>query len=648
MESSIMNNKFIFALSLQLVFSIALGSEVHPLEDLSESEVKKAVEIIKQSKKFAEDIRFPILSNKEPLKKDLLISSSLPRKVFAAVFEKKKNRFSEVVVNLREAKIESVEVVKNAQPPVLLEEYERMNKIVRADPLWQQAIKKRGIQNFDSVYVDSWAPGLRSIKEIKGGFRLMRGLSYYKGERTNYYARPIEGIVVTVDMNTDRVLEVRDTGVVPIAQTPQELSAEAQPKLRDSLKPLVISQPKGSSFKVEGQKVEWDKWRFRFSVHPLYGLVLHEIKYKDGDRDRSILYKASLSEMVVPYGDTDPNWAFRNAFDVGEYGLGRTAHSLEVPVDVPTDSYFHDAVFTDDLGEVLKIPRAVAVYERDGGLLWKHMDQNNRNTDARRGRELVVTFMTTIGNYDYGLNWIFKQDASIELEIYLTGIMLAKGSELSKNPCRKECKHLVEPKIISPNHQHFFAFRLDFDIEEAPNSVSEIDAEALPEGPLNPFHNAFQMVRKTIFSEKEGGRDLDFKRARKWKVYHSDKVNGLDHPVGYALLSGENSSTFLKPSSLIRRRATFLEHPVWFTRYHDEEQGAAGLYPNQHLGGEGLKKMISNNEALDKQDVVLWYVMGITHFPRPEEWPIMPAHRAGFKLVPVNFFDKNPSMDLPK
>jgi primary-amine oxidase len=104
---------------------------------------------------------------------------------------------------------------------------------------------------------------------------------------------------------------------------------------------------------------------------------------------------------------------------------------------------------------------------------------------------------------------------------------------------------------------------------------------------------------------------------------------------------------YVDKSSNTRARAGFIEHPVWFTRYKDDEQSSAGDYPNQSKGGDGLPRFVADDEPLESTDVVLWYTFGVTHIPRPEEWPIMNAHHTGFRLMPYNFFGKNPALGVP-
>ena len=51
--------------------------------------------------------------------------------------------------------------------------------------------------------------------------------------------------------------------------------------------------------------------------------------------------------------------------------------------------------------------------------------------------------------------------------------------------------------------------------------------------------------------------------------------------------------------------------------------------------------------AIENTDVVLWYVFGIHHITRPEDWPVMPTDAVSFWLKPFGFFDRNPALDVP-
>jgi primary-amine oxidase len=75
---------------------------------------------------------------------------------------------------------------------------------------------------------------------------------------------------------------------------------------------------------------------------------------------------------------------------------------------------------------------------------------------------------------------------------------------------------------------------------------------------------------------------------------------------------------------------------------------AAGPYPNQSQGSDGLPRWADNDESIVDQDVVAWYTFGVTHIPRPEEWPVMSATHVGFRMLPAGFFTRNAALDVPR
>ena len=631
-------------------------STAHPLDPLTSAEIATTAQIVRARPDVPKDVFFVTVALQEPPKaevRDFKPGARFRREAFVALFDRPANRTMEAVVDLRTKTVTSMAAVPGAQPAILVDEFDRVPALVRADPAFREAMKKRGITNIDDVQVDPWAPGLLDPKTEPRTTRWVRALAYLKGKQNNGYARPIEGVVALVNLTAMRVERVIDSGVFPIPPETNDLHERAIGKLRLAPKPLRLTQPLGPSFTVRGSEVRWQKWRFRFSVHPREGLVLHTVGYEDEGRTRSILYRASLSEMLVPYADPAANWSFRNAFDEGEYGLGRLTDTLEVGTDAPPHARFFDAVFADDLGKPITLPRAVALYERDGGLLWKHFEYYSNSNDSRRARELVLFSIVTIGNYDYGMSWIFRQDGTLEMQAVLSGIMLTKGvhsKTASHDGKEHEGRfwHLVAPNVAAVHHQHFFNFRLDFDVDGPANSVREINTRPLPPGPDNPALNAFVMEETPLGTESVARRDVDLASARRWLVVNPEARNALGQNTGFLLAPGENSVPYLQPDSPIRRRAGFVNHHFWASAFDPAERNAAGAYPNQSEPGEGLPKWTARNRPLEKSDVVVWYTFGITHVPRPEEWPVMSATTAGFKLLPVGFFSRNPALDVPK
>ncbi len=647
------------ASSFVILFAIAADkgkAEItsHPLEPLTESEITKAVTIVNLSGKVPLESLFPNVSLNEPPKEEVLkfkSGNTFRREAFVIVFDRGHSKTFEVIVDLNASKILSWKEKLGVQPLITTEELNLVPQIVRQDLKWQKSMILRGIKNFESVMIDPWAPGTLGKNESPK-IRWIRALSYMKENFKNGYARPIEGVVAIVNMNTKKVEQVLDFGKHPLPTETGDLDEKSIGQQRMAPKPLKILQPEGPSYTVNGHEVHWQKWNFRFSMQPRESLILYNVTYDDNGKSRPILYRASLGEMVVPYGDTDKNWTFRNAFDEGEYGIGRLADVMEQNNDAPENATFFDATFADDFGKPFTTHRAVALYERDGGLLWRHFEFYSNSNDARRGRELVLSTIVTVGNYDYGFDWIFRQDGSLELQAKLTGIMLAKGVDLkSMDEIRKNHDshswHLVAPYVAAPHHQHFFNFRIDMDVDGQDNSVSELNVKSLAPGPKNEAANAFTIEEKTFHKEKEARRDLNMRTSRKW-IVNSNQKNSLGQNTGFVLVPGENSIPYINSKSMVRKRAGFIDHHFWVTPFVQSEMHAADEYPNQSTGAQGLSVWTEKNRSIENRDVVLWYTFGVTHIPRPEEWPVMSVTTAGFKLLPAAFFSKNPALDVPK
>src|SRR5688500_16985956 len=493
----------------------AVGVAVHPLDPLTAAEIDAAAEAVRRAPQFPADGLFATLVLKEPAKSQVLAftpGAPFARQAFAVILDRKGNRTFEAVVDLPAAGVASWTEIKGVQPVVLEAEYDTFVRVVKADPRWQAAMRKRGHDNFDAIQVDFWAVGQVAPQFQKR--RLLRAVAYFKGEQNNFYGRPIEGVGVLVDMVSEKVVEFIDSGVVPLPPPSQEFD-EKSTGTREAPKPLTITQPQGASFTMTGNEITWQKWRFRYTMHPREGLVLHTVGYEDDGRLRSILYRASLSEMAVPYGDPDRNWRWRSAFDVGEYGMGRLASPIEANTDAPPNATLIDATFAGDHGTSYVLKNAVGIYERDGGLLWKHYESYSKKNESRRGRELVIFFIATIGNYDYSVNWIFHQDGVLELDSELSGIMLPKGVREAKvaHGAALPSGHFVSANLVAPHHQHFFNFRLDFDIDGTANAVHEMNTRALAAGAANPNLNGMVMEETRLASEATAQRQLNMAAA---------------------------------------------------------------------------------------------------------------------------------------
>jgi primary-amine oxidase len=493
--------------------------------------------------------------------------------------------------------------------------------------------------------VDIWSAGNYGSEEERTR-RLTRPLCFLRSDPTdNGYARPIEGIRPVVDLNLMKVIRVEEYGNWPLPPQPGNYSASRVHPRRTGIKPLVITQPEGPSFHLEGNRIFWQNWNFVIGFNAREGLTIHHVQYDDKGRLRPILYRGSLTEMVVPYGDPGPTQARKNAFDVGEYGMGMCANSLRLGCDCLGHIEYLDAHLCDSRGHELTIGNAICIHEEDYGILWKHTDRTLPEApEVRRSRRLVVSSISTVENYEYGFFWYFYQDGNIQLEVKLTGILSLGAVRDNENPIHGT---MIAPLLYAPNHQHFFNVRLNFGIDGTGNTVQRLDVVADPLGEANPFENAFHIEATSLLSEKQAMSNLNLETGRTWKIVNPLVKNAVGDPVGYKFLPGDNAFPFGSPNAWWRKRAGFVNHHVWVTPYQEDERYAAGEFPNQSQGGDGLPKWTAADRAIANTDVVLWYTFGHTHIARPEEYPVMPTAYIGFLLKPNGFFDQNPANDVP-
>jgi primary-amine oxidase len=630
-------------------------ASAHPLDPLSENEIATACALLTSLKKLGPDFRFGFVQLEEPTKADVLAwkpALAVARRAAATVFDSKTGATFIGVVDIRTKAMVSwtehpTRTFPYGQPPVIIEEFFKVGDIVKADPGWRKAMKRRGLteKEIELVQVDPFSAGYFGREEEKGR-RLVSAVSYWREhEKDNGYAHPIEGVVALVDLIAGEVVHLVDEpDITPIPKTKRNYNRAAYPRTRKDVKPLDIVQAEGPSFKVDGWKVEWQNWMFRVGFTAREGLVLHQVGYRDNGRKRPILYRASVTEMVVPYADPTANHYWKSAFDAGEYGLGKLANALELGCDCLGNIHYFDVPATDDLGAPMLMKNAVCMHEEDYGILWKHYEFRNDTFEVRRSRRLVVSFFATVGNYDYGFYWYFYQDGTIQLEAKLTGIIQTAAV---KPGAKYPWGGMVAEGLGGPTHQHFFNVRLHMMVDGEKNTVTEHEFVPRPWGRDNPYGNVFDTTSRVLARERDAAREADGRTGRYWKIVNPNTKNSVGNPTGYKLVVQPSPLMLAQEGCSMRERGAFATKHIWVTRYDPAERYASGNFPNQHAGGDGLPKYIAKNRNIENEDIVVWHSFGHTHVCKPEDFPVMPVEYAGFTLKPNGFFAENPAMDLP-
>ena len=566
-----------------------------------------------------------------------------------------------MVVNLTRTKVEEWKEVRDANPTLTLEDLDIVEGIARKDPRVIQACKDIGITDMSKVYVDAWAIGI----DERWGFerRLQQGLAYYRNSAfDNQYAHPLDFSIV-VDTEREEVLSVDvryvngERTAVPLGEHNYLPEFIGDRYKHDRLKPIDITQPQGVSFNVKGNELSWAGYKMHIGFNYREGIVISDVCTHDPyeDRERKLFNRISIVEMVVPYGCPEKPHHKKHAFDVGEYGSGLMTNSLKLGCDCKGAIHYMDGVVSTGKGEAAVIKNAICIHEEDNGLLYKHTDFRDGTVVSARDRKLIISQIITAANYEYGFYHTFTLDGTYKLEMKLTGML----NTYCMHPSEQAAPYGTEvaSRVNAHNHQHLFSLRIDPEIDGQTNSVVQSDAVSsdYPVGsPQNLYGNGFYSKKTPLRTALAGAADYCYETNRSWDIINPNRQNSISKkPVGFKILNTSCPPLLAKPGSTVHKRAAFARKPLWVVPYRDYELFPAGDYVCQSTGEENhpdnqtVLDWAQRDEPIENTDVVCYLQFGLTHFPRTEDFPIMPAEPVGIMLRASNFFEKNPALWVP-
>jgi primary-amine oxidase len=639
----------------------------HPLDALTPEEYWKIYKILYDAGKLEDKTIFASLLLHEPPKSEVLAwkpGDPIPRQADAVLLTKGKSYAA--LIDIASGKLQSYAELKGLQAPVSEEEMHGFEDVLKSDPRIVGALKKRGITDLRLVSCYVTPAGYVALPEQTAGRRIGWGGCVYTANAKYGWDREIPGIFFVVDMNEKKIVRFSDYGAVPMPPSTSIYDAEGGPALPGT-KPFLIAQPDGPSFTIKDGEVSWQNWRFRFRLDPRVGPVVNQVFYRDEGKSRSVLYEGSLSEMYVPYQDPDESWNSHVFLDAGEYftntGSGGILKPLLPGVDCPAYATFFGATFLHDNGTPYIRPQLACLFERvTGDPAWRHWDEDNYAVPGRPTRELVFRTVATVGNYDYLLDWRFEQDASIVVGVGATGILEVKAvkdqradGELSAGLAGKDAEgnhiqfgQLVAPGIDGVDHDHFFSYRLDLDVDGVNNSlmVDKLVPYKLPD--TAPGRKWIWAMRpEMVMHEGDAKLNVSIEHPAMWRFVNENEKNALGQSSSFEIMPGETGISLLPSSEWPQKRAGFSEHNLWVTPYDPNERYASGVYVMGSKGEDSLPAWTKQNRSIMNTDIVAWYTVGFHHVPRPEDWPQMPIMWHTFSLRPFQFLPKNPGMDLP-
>ena len=620
----------------------------HPLDGISAKEHWATYEALQSSGRLDSTFRMLYVGLKEPPKTEVNAwRAGQPMKRQAMVHLTQGKYGYEATVDLAEKKVLSWTQLKGRQFMSSIAEGSAAEALALKDPRVKEALRKRGIADLTHVGCFPANNGYFDLPEERDRRVLHVTCDDSRG-RISGYAESYMNLVVVVDLTNDKVLRVVDSGVEQRTGPMGGHSPEEIGPTRAPVNAVEMVQAKGPSYKLDGQQVNWQNWAFQFRMDARRGLVISRVRYKDGDRERSVMYQGSLSELFVPYMDAADPWNYQGYFDLGTYPsiFGGIASSLEPGVECPLYATYFNSYVVTDKSAPRERQRTSCLFERStGDVAWRHTRAGGTVNEARPRTDLVLRMYMNAGNYDYLFDWVFQQDGAITVNVGATGMDQVKAA--SGTPRDNDYGCMIADKLIGVNHSHFFSFRLDMDVDGEQNAllVDKLQTTTLPAA--NPRRSVWTVNVLAPEREKDAMRMSPMNAPEVWRIVNPSVKNPFGWPVGYEV-EGHGAMSLLTPDDYMRRRAGFVDHTLWVTPYAPNELYAAGDYPSNSVAGEGLPQWTAANRPIANTDVVAWLTLGFHHVPRPEDWPVMPVAWHSFALRPVGFFARSPAVDIPK
>jgi primary-amine oxidase len=629
----------------------------HPLEGLTAQEHWTVREVLLATGKIDPDTVVTSTQLHEPAKDKVLAwKEGDPFTREADVVLMRKGVVTEVRVDVAQRKVESWKEVKGVQAASFLSESVELGELGKKDPRMHAGFAKRGITDLSTVECFALPYGYFAKPELEG-HRIMGGSCTDKRGAFLTWGREIDGLYFEVDAVDKKVLNVVDREAIPVPQSPINFE-EAPAKARPGTTPIEIRQPLGPSFRLTNGEVSWQNWHFRVRLDDRLGPVLNLVRIDDGGKQRSVMYQGSMSELYVPYMDPAESWATRVFIDAGEFFPGGVLRPMEEGMDCPSNAEYLQGLTTNEQGIPMVRPRMACLFEMvSGGPAWRHYEEEQ--VWGRPMRTLVLRAAAVIGNYDYMLDWRFEQDGSIRVAVGATGIIETKpakekmptGDHLmgggGSGEAKDEYGHFVGENTIGVNHDHFFSFRLDLDVD-GQNNTFMADRLEKRELPASTHRKSIWVVKPTVAkTERDAMIDIHMDRPSMWMFVNPNVRGPLGYPTGYEIMPGNTVWSLLDADDGMQKAGAFCNHQLWVTPYRPDELYAAGVYPTQSKGEDGLAVWTKGNRPIENTDIVAWYTMGFHHMPRAEDWPVMPVMWHDFVIRPFDFFPRNPVETLP-
>uniref|UniRef100_A0ACD5UL77 Uncharacterized protein n=1 Tax=Avena sativa TaxID=4498 RepID=A0ACD5UL77_AVESA len=654
------------------ILTTAASTHPHPLDPLSPAELTAVREAVLASPLVpARPLTFHYVGLDEPDKTDVLSyaeahsstsRAALPRRAF--VIARAGGQSHELRVDVTDTTAASVlshAVHHGSGFPILTldEQFAAVALPPRHAP-FVESVRRRGVDMDDvlcAVFPVGWFGDAGHSEDKVQQRRVVKLLCFVAGATANFYARPLEGVTLVVDLDRMAIVGYRDRVMYPVPKaegTDYRAGKVGAPYTGPTAAPGVVLQPEGRGFHIDGHFVRWANWEFHVGFDMRAGTVISLASIHDAETGarRRVLYRGFVSEVFVPYMDPAEEWYYRTFLDAGEYGLGLWAFPLQPGADCPANAAYLDGYYAGQDGKPVENKNMICVFERYAGdVAWRHTEAGFPDrliTEVRTDVSLVVRMVVSCGNYDYILDWEFKTSGSIKFVVSLTGLLEVKGTDYTHADQIRQDAHgtLVAENTLAVYHDHYVTYHLDLDVDGTNNSFVKNIITTRRNTAGTP-RKSYWTVRREV-AETEADAQVDVNAApADLLIVNPNKRTRIGNEVGYRVVpGGATAASVLDDDDYPQRRASYSKKQVWVTPYSKDEKWAPGLYADQSTGNDGLAAWSRKDRGIRKEYIVLWYTVGIHHIPYQDDFPVMPTVSGGFELRPANFFERNPLLKM--
>lgn len=627
---------------------LPLVAQIHPLDSLTTSEYWTVYETLQKAGQADADTVFSSVLLHPPSKQAILTKQSIPRQ--ADVILRKGSKAFAALVNITTKSVVTNQELKDAQAPFDLSELRGADGPIKKDPRVIEALKKRGITDLRTVQCIALPVAYRSIPE-QATQRIGFGACSKTNGTLHTWGRPIEGLTIQMDVVSNKILKVIDTEIAPVPTA--DNNYEEIPEVpRPHTTPISTSQPMGPGYKIDKGEISWQNWQFRMRLDQRVGAVLNLVKVIDKGKPRSVMYEGHVSELFVPYMDPANGWNNRAFIDAGQfYATSPFIKPLKAGLDCPAHATYFDALFATDSGSPKLHTNMACLFERSLDTpAWRHGEDGQ--IYGRPNRQLILRTAAVIGNYDYIMDWRFDPDGTIEVAVGATGVIETKATAqklpADHNHGDTDTGQYVAEHTVGVNHDHYFSYRLDMDVDGASNSF--MLHKMVPKRIENdPMRKSIWVTQPFMAAtEKDAILDIHLDKPSMWMFMNPAVKGPLNYATAYEIMPGATAKSLMSPDDPTQQIGAFSEHQFYVTPYNANERYASGTYVTSAPAKDGLPDWVKANRSIANTDIVGWYTMGFHHITRSEDWPVMPAMWHSFYIRPFHFFDRNPVLDLPK